>query len=271
MGFDPTRDPVAPRDAATVILLRPREADGEAEVFLLRRHRKSSFMAQSFVFPGGAVDEGEDARLAAARELFEEAGVLLTSTPASPEVLAGLRAQLAEQGSAALASLLDGAGLALDLDALTPFSHWITPSAESKRFSARFFAAVLPTGQTPSFDNVETVDEAWVTPAEALGRNAELRLPPPQLRTLIELIPVASQGPEAVLDLARARAAEICPIVPRLLQDEAAPKGFVLLCPWDPDYAERGLGEGQPVAADHPFAGGPSRFVLDAEQVWDHV
>ena len=67
------------REAASVILLRPAEPGTEAgfEVFLLRRHRQAKFMASAFVFPGGAAEPGEDARTAAARELFEEAGVLL--------------------------------------------------------------------------------------------------------------------------------------------------------------------------------------------------
>ena len=63
------------REAASVILLR--RAHRGFEVFLLRRQSGASFMAIAFVFPGGAAEEGEDARTAAARELFEEAGVLL--------------------------------------------------------------------------------------------------------------------------------------------------------------------------------------------------
>jgi 8-oxo-dGTP pyrophosphatase MutT (NUDIX family) len=63
------------REAASVLLLR--DAPGGFEVFLLRRRKGASFMASAYVFPGGATDDGEDARTAAARELFEEAGVLL--------------------------------------------------------------------------------------------------------------------------------------------------------------------------------------------------
>lgn len=268
-SFDPTRAPVAPREAASVILLRPRAGDGAAEVFLLRRHRGASFMASSFVFPGGAVDQGEDdLRLTAARELFEEAGVLLCagSTPAA--ALRPLRQRLA--AGEAFPALLAEAGLRLDLACLTPFSHWITPSAEAKRFSAHFFVATLPAGQTPRFDAAETVDEAWREPGEALELARELRLPPPQLRTLRDLAACARGGPEAVHALARARAGAIRPIVPRFLADPAAPHGFALLLPWDPDYAARGQGEGEPFPADHPFAGGPSRFVLQGDGTWVH-
>jgi 8-oxo-dGTP pyrophosphatase MutT (NUDIX family) len=265
MDFDPSRPAATPRPAASVILLRP-GAGGLPEAFLLRRHRKSSFMARSFVFPGGAVDPGEerDPRQSAARELFEEAGVLLAQGAPEPGRLADLRGRLAE--GAVFAELLAAEGLALNLDALLPFSHWITPSAEKKRFSAFFYVALLPAGQTPSFDDVETVDEAWVTPADALERRAELLLPPPQQRTFHDLRDLAS--PDAVLELARARASAIAPIVPRFRPEPARPKGFELLLPWDPAYTDQGLGEGSPLAADHPFADALSRFHLDAEGVW---
>ena len=61
-----------------------------------------------------------------------------------------------------------------------------------KRFSARFFVCELPSGQEPHFDDIETVDQAWVTPDDALARSAELALPPPQVRTMIELRTCAS-------------------------------------------------------------------------------
>lgn len=267
MGFDPTREPPTPRDAASVILLRAGQG-GLAEVFLLRRHRKSSFMAQAFVFPGGAVDKDEDHRRAAARELFEEAGVLLVQQAVADDQRAALRQRVlaGEDFNALLAE----AQLELVLDTLQPFSHWITPSAESKRFSAKFYVGVLPAGQTPSFDNVETVDEVWVTPADALARKAELMLPPPQLRTLHDLVRAGAASVDAILDLARGRADAIAPIVPRYKPDEAAPKGFALLLPWDPGYETEGQGEGQVFPADHAFGGGPSTFVLEADGTWSH-
>jgi ADP-ribose pyrophosphatase YjhB (NUDIX family) len=191
-------------------------------------------MAQAFVFPGGARDGTEDLRETAARELLEEANVRL------------------------------------DPAALIPFSHWITPSAEKKRFSARFFVAELPAGETPRFDGAETVEQAWVTPDDALApASARLNLPPPQLRTFHDLREPARRGPAAVLAFARSRQEQIRPIVPRLALIEGAPQGFVLLAPWDPEYATIGQGEGEPFPADHPFAGGPSRFFLE-ESGWTH-
>src|SRR5215510_7015653 len=159
-------------EAASVILLRRAEPGTEAgfEVFLLRRHRQAKFMASAFVFPGGAAEAGEDARTAAARELFEEAGVLLAHADAELEpqtlelpIQVTLRRRILE-GEAASAALAT-AGLAWSTDVLVPWSHWITPSIEPKRFSARFFATELPSAQVPSFDDVETVDQVWVRPS----------------------------------------------------------------------------------------------------------
>jgi 8-oxo-dGTP pyrophosphatase MutT (NUDIX family) len=66
------------RDAASVILVRPRDGGGPLEVFLLRRHKRSGFMASAFVFPGGIAEPSDTGpRNTAARELFEEAGILI--------------------------------------------------------------------------------------------------------------------------------------------------------------------------------------------------
>lgn len=254
------------RDAATVILIRP-AAEG-VEVFFLRRRKNASFMGGAFVFPGGARDEGEDdLRVTAARELFEEAGVLLATTPIAREQAIAMRTRTLD--GEPLPALLAEAGLALAPEALTYFAHWITPSIEPKRFSARFFVAVLPEGQAPSFDARETVDEAWLTPAAALARAQELALPPPQVRTLLELLPAAGSV-DAVLALAHTRSANPHPIMPRMAPMPSMPGGFALLLPWDPEYVNIGTGDSQPMAADHPLAVGPSRFILE-DRTWKNV
>jgi 8-oxo-dGTP pyrophosphatase MutT (NUDIX family) len=165
------------RDAASVILLRP--ASRGFEVLFLRRHRGASFMASSYVFPGGGADPGEDIRTTAVRELREEAAVTL------------------------------------DPAVLVPWAHWITPSIEPRRFSAHFFVAQLPAGQEPRFDRKETVDQVWLAPLEAIARAGELQLPPPQLRTCWELGERATI--EAVLAAGHARGAEPHAIQPRHL------------------------------------------------------
>jgi hypothetical protein len=76
-----------------------------------------------------------------------------------------------------------------DLSRLHWWSRWVTPSAEPKRFSADFFVAELPPGQTPSFDRKETVDELWVSPDEALKRQAAGELPSDEeLRSRLKLL-----------------------------------------------------------------------------------
>jgi 8-oxo-dGTP pyrophosphatase MutT (NUDIX family) len=258
------------REAASIILLRRNErGDGGFEVFLLRRHRGSSFMASAFVFPGGAAEPGEDARTAAARELFEEAGVLLAKQKEDRDsdtlemssqdtlrkrILGGMPAQDA----------LDLAGLEWSTDALVPWSHWITPSIEPKRFSARFFVVEIPAAQEPSFDATETVDQIWVSPKQALERAGELQLPPPQVRTCWEL--AQCETLRAVMAAGRQRAEEPHPIMPRL-SPGASP---CLLLPWDPEYLTKGTGESTPLTYNPRWAVGPSRFVLE-DRTWKHV
>ena len=250
-----------------MILLRP--ATSGFEVFLLRRHRGASFMASAYVFPGGAAEAGEDARTAATRELFEEAGVLLARDAGKQaetlQVMTQEQLRKRVLGGAPANAVLSLAGLAWSTDGLVPWSHWITPSIEPKRFSARFFIAELPPGQEPMFDATETVDQVWVTPAQALARAAELALPPPQVRTFWELARLESIG--AVLAAARARATEPHPIMPRLAP---TPSGVCLLLPWDPDYTVTGTGEATPLTYKPAWAIGPSRFVME-DKTWKHV
>lgn len=256
------------RDAASVILVRHRSDDEGLEVFLLRRHRKASFMSSAFVFPGGTADPGEtDPRYTAARELFEEAGVLLVDRDISSDVREAWRAEL-HDGTRAFDAMLADEDASVDLDALGYFAHWITPSIEKKRFSAKFFYAQLPAGQIPSFDNKETVDEIWVTPAEALERAGELKLPPPQVRTFIEMRDAASAGIDALRAAADERAANALPILPRLRTLDSG--GFALLLPWDPEYASHGSGDSHEMPSGHPLGVGPSRFILE-DMTWKNV
>lgn len=233
-------------------------------------------MASAFVFPGGAADPGEDARTAAARELFEEAGVLLARDAGrGGETLevptqAGLRKRILEGANAAAA--LEVCGLEWSTDMLVPWSHWITPSIEPKRFSARFFLCELPSGQVPSFDDIETVDEVWIRPADAIARAGELALPPPQVRTCWELAELPTI--EAVLAAGRARAEEPHPIMPRLSQGGGAQGGGggapCLLLPWDPEYVNGATGDSAPLTYRPRWARGPSRFVME-DRAWKHV
>ena len=131
----------AAKPASTVVLLRP--SASRFDVFLLRRHDEIAFMGGAHVFPGGRVDEADRHddpamrhRLAAVRELHEEAGVTL------------------------------------GIDALTPFAHWVTPVAEMKRFDTWFYAVRAPSDQVAACDGRETVDAEWIAPAEILRMEA---------------------------------------------------------------------------------------------------
>jgi 8-oxo-dGTP pyrophosphatase MutT (NUDIX family) len=252
-----------------VILVRERAGTGQVEVFLQRRHRNASFMSSSFVFPGGAADPHEhDLRITAARELFEEAGVLLTTGPIAADTRMRWRDQL-NAGQRSLDDLLaqHPETPAIDINVLHYYAHWITPSIEKKRFSAMFYLAVLPGDQSPSLDNKETVEQVWVTPAEALARRGELRLPPPQVRTFLDIQAAAHTGIDALLSSARERARYPHAIMPRM-----APvgSGFALLLPWDPEYHSKGTGDLLAMPDDHPLAVGPSRFVLE-DMSWNHI
>jgi 8-oxo-dGTP pyrophosphatase MutT (NUDIX family) len=257
------------REAASVILLR-RAAQG-FEVFFLRRRKGASFMASAFVFPGGGAEPGEDALTAAARELFEEAGVLLAKDDSADAETLELPSQellrkTIQAGGDSVATLAR-AGLAWSTDVLVPWSHWITPSIEPKRFSARFFVCELPPGQQPSFDDIETVEQCWMRPSDAIARTRELALPPPQIRTCWELAECATI--DDVITAGRARADEPHPILPRL-RTMSVGEAPMLLLPWDPEYAEGGTGDSAPMGYRPRWARGPSRFVLE-DQAWKHV
>jgi len=241
-----------PTPAASVIVVRQR---GEGiEIFMVRRHRASAFMSNALVFPGGKVEPGETAEEAALRELFEEAGVLLVSEPHDAAKREEARRRLLA-GEATFAVLMADLGLSPDLDALHAWSRWVTPSAEPKRFDASFFVAVLPPGQTPSFDRKETVEEMWLLPSEALALHdrGDARVPPPQLRTFWEL--QAYRDLPSLLTAARARTVQ--PILPRFGNTDDG--SVALFLPWDPEYLTRGTGD----SVTYEGGEGPSRFLIE--------
>ena len=209
--------PATPRDAATVMLLRP--AVGGVEVLMLRRVAAMKFAPGAYVFPGGSVDPGDYAaevgwhgpdpaefgdRLgapaemaralvcAAVRETFEEAGVLLAGAPgggpvadpSGPSWEADRTALTA--GQLTLAELLSRRGLVLRADLLVPWARWITPEGEPRRFDARFFAAALPAGQLATGHAAESDRIAWLRPADAIesARAGQISMLPPTATTL---------------------------------------------------------------------------------------
>lgn len=164
--------------AATILVVRDSLAG--IEVLMVRRHGNSSFAAGALVFPGGKVDESDHAlaarcppaallpyRVAAIRETWEEAGVLLARRPGAPHLLD--HADVPNPRDAGdFAGVLARQGFELASDRLTHFAHWITPAAEPRRFDTQFFIAAAPTGQQAVADGYETLDCQWITPADAI-------------------------------------------------------------------------------------------------------
>jgi len=158
---------VPPIPAASVIVLR----DSPLEVLMIRRHSKSSFVPDAWVFPGGVVEASDRAetelatmRIAAARELFEESGIWL----GAPLVDAEDKRRKLLAGEIAFASLLDESPL--ELEKLVWTSRWITPVGVPKRFDTYFFLAVVDRHAIASAENVEAVEVIWIAPAEAIEK-----------------------------------------------------------------------------------------------------
>lgn len=214
-------DGVPVRAAATVILVRDAP---DLEVLMLRRRDESLFAAGAYVFPGGALDAsdhapaeraasapgvtgrddaGASARLgvdrgghaywmAAVRECFEEAGLLIARTPdggaADPALVEqlGVHRSAVEAGRLDFAAMVHDADLRLTLDEVCYFAHWITPVGPPRRYDTRFFVAAAPAGQEASPDGEETTEAAWMTPAHALDAHDDgtIDLILPTLRSL---------------------------------------------------------------------------------------
>ena len=203
--------PLVPRPAATLILLR----DG-MEVLMLQRTQSAAFLGGAYVFPGGSLDaQDNDMRrvvgiteaqanqrlklssgsiayyVAAVRECFEEAGVLLACQRDGKAISASRAESLMHWRKKPFREMLEAEDLYIPAGDLAYFGHWITAPGRSRRFDARFFVALAPEGQQGSHDAAETVHDVWITPREALERAA---------RGEIELVNATQ---ESLKDLAR--------------------------------------------------------------------
>lgn len=234
-------------------------------MLLVRRHDNVAFMGGAHVFPGGRVDgadrldepvaicdgvelaatrmpdlgpaEAVAHHVAALRELFEEAGVLLAR--GSDGALVGIHGETADRfrahraelaaGETTLPAIVEGERLRLALDAITPFAHWVTPEIEIKRYDTRFFVAAAPASQDAVHDDRETTGSVWLDPADAVEqcRLAAIALPPPTWTTLRTLEKFPSV--EAVLQWARDRT--VVRIEPGFVGDG---EGALLTLPGDP-------------------------------------
>jgi 8-oxo-dGTP pyrophosphatase MutT (NUDIX family) len=196
--------PLVARPAATVMLVR-NTASGIA-LFLMRRHAQMEFAAGTVVFPGGGVDDrdrnadlegrgawagpspdwwaqrfgiepdlAEALVCAAARETFEESGVLFAGPAGDPDGIVGdasvygdARHALAQR-SLSFADFLRRENLVLRSDLLRPWANWVTPEAErTRRYDTYFFVGALPQGQRADGENTESDLSGWMTPRAAI-------------------------------------------------------------------------------------------------------
>jgi hypothetical protein len=258
-------------ETAQVVVLRARPAG--FDVLVVRRG------SAGFGFPGGAIIPNEDPRVAAARVLFEDAGILLgrdsgeASATLEMPSLPALRRKILAGANATEA--LRAAGFTWASEALLQWSQWISPSSTglsspgiridgataASGASVRIFVAELPPGFKPTFEKAEAAEPAWILPSDAELRADELLLAPHAVRTCWELQHFDKLGD--VLAASRARAAEPHPILPRMGPN------LVLMLPWDPDY-DSGQGESMPLSYHPKWAHGPSRFVRE-DRTWKLV
>lgn len=239
-------EPAACRDASTVVIVN--EDSGDTEILMMKRPGTMKFAAGAYVFPGGRVDEADsDPRIgwhgtspeefgaklgaspgaaralvvAAVRETYEESGILLAGTPdgepvipSGPEWDAACAAVRA--GELSFPDLLAARGLVILADRIVPWARWITPVVEPRRYDTRFFAAVVPPGQTVDGHLAEADKIAWTAPDDALAaaKAGEIMLLPPTIATLSEF---AEASGDVAAFLRQPR--EITPVQPRVLAE----------------------------------------------------
>lgn len=188
-------DPTELVAAATVVLLR--DAPGGMETLMMRRNSKLNFVGGMWVFPGGRVDDDD--------------------YPAGQpdDVYAASRA-------AAVREAAEEADLAIAIDALVPYSHWVPPTTLNRRFATWFFLAPAPPG-TVTVDGGEIKEHAWWRLDDTLARHAagEIDMVPPTYITLMELAehPTVADA----LAAARSRADDIPHYATHIAMDDGVP------------------------------------------------
>ncbi|WP_405726963.1 NUDIX hydrolase [Streptomyces sp. NBC_01537] len=266
-------EPVRPRRAATVMLLR--DGPGGPAVHMLRRRTSMAFAAGAYAYPGGGVDPRDERAVgwagppvevwaerlgvdaasaqavvcAAVRETFEESGVLLAGADATRVVEDTTPADWEADRSAlvsrelAFADFLARRELVLRSDLLGPWARWITPEFEERRYDTWFFVTALPPGQRTRDVSGEADHTAWLRPSEAAAAydRGELTMMPPTIATLRSLTPYAA----AAEALAAAAERDLTPVLAqaRLAQDESG--GVVLSWPGHPEFTKLIGGTGE--------------------------
>lgn len=191
--------PAAARLAATVMLLRPAETG--VEVYVLRRATSMAFASGMYAFPGGAVDPTDHEGPVPPGDWGTRLG------RPEPEARAVVRAAVRE--------VTEETGVRLEVAELLPWTRWITPEFEPRRYDTYFFVAALPDGQQPDDVSGEADRTEWVRPADALARMeaGDIGMLPPTSVTLGEL---AGYGGVAQVLAAAAGRDAATPVLPRV-------------------------------------------------------
>jgi 8-oxo-dGTP pyrophosphatase MutT (NUDIX family) len=238
MSDKPAERPEVPiLPAATILLLRD---EPSFEVLMVKRHHQIDFAAGALVFPGGKTHGGDDdprweartlgwgdalpqkrpLRIAAIREAYEEAGVLLArhgdGSPFRGDPRAAAAREDVGRERRPFLDLVEELDLFLDLEALTVFAHWITPPLTPRRFDTWFYVARAPEEQLAICDGSETVDAEWISPLEALrlGEAGERTVIFPT-RMNLKLLGEAGSAEDAVT---RAKARELVTVLPQITE-----------------------------------------------------
>lgn len=262
----------APRLASTVVMLRD-GSDG-LETFIMRRSKAVGFLGGMFVFPGGKLDDTDravaaEARfftgdcpaaaaqvrdderqhrealalyVAAARETLEEAGlfpggvVARELTPSADRIHIDGEAARSRLNESDLRVVLEEFGAHIDLNAIVPFSRWVTPAMEVRRFDTYFFLAGVAEEQEGRADGGETDRARWIRPAEAVAAHERGELPmlPPTVMTLRELADLGDADVAEAIAYAEAR------VHPRVQPEpvtDGSTDGFALCFPGDPSHS----------------------------------
>ncbi len=243
-----TKEAATPRLSATVLLMRN---DPALKVLMVERHYEIDFASGALVFPGGKADSDDErpewegridgetsgeqriARIAAAREAFEEAGILL----ARPDNARGPGAALVgldvaerlspfrravDKREKSFFELMAENSLTLALDQLVHYGHWITPTFMPKRFDTHFYLAETPPGQVATQDGVETTKAIWIEPEVALTKadanEVEMLFP---TRMNLRKLSVCTEASEAIQ---RFTDDPVISVLPERVQDENGDK-----------------------------------------------
>jgi 8-oxo-dGTP pyrophosphatase MutT (NUDIX family) len=254
-----------PRDAATLILMRDtNRARGGFEILMVRRHTKSAFMPGAYVFPGGRIEDADYTReaerichglsfkqaqdiiagtdppekalaffVAAIRETFEEAGILL-AYQGIPDFVAfneDQKMRFAEyrkevrKDPFSFTKIIGREGLKLATEKLFYFAHWITPEISPIRYDARFFVAAVPAKQEALEDTFETTAHMWISPKKVLKEHKRgLPLPFATLSNITVLAQFSSVDEV----IASTRNKEIPTILPTLTLEDVKKNGLML-------------------------------------------